>query len=213
MSSPSQRLTIWRHSQKSYKMPHMKNIYTPKKKMFKTTATFCDLEVAVGCWVLSLSTRYRDFSAIVSSAAPKKCALVDSTSKTQGFGVGDRSRKMVLSRCFDAWSRFAHHWSWRAGSGSNFEFFRCFLNFYNYFNISTVNAKLVWLNNVEVACIWSIFRGPNWSAGFQTFRQPPDGWELCRQLIENCHQNNTILFYWARSKLMHLYIVGQLPRL
>ena len=98
-----------RHSQKSHWMPHMKNIYTPKKKMFKTTATFCDLEVAVGCWVLSLSTRYRDFSAIVSSAAPKKCALVDSTSKSQGFGVGDRSRKMVLSRSSGAWSRFAHH--------------------------------------------------------------------------------------------------------
>ena len=90
----------------------MKNIYTPKKKMFKTTPTFCDLEVAVGCWVLSLSTRYRDFSAIVSSAAPKKCALVDSTSKTQktqGFGVGDRYRKMSLSRSSGAWSRFAHH--------------------------------------------------------------------------------------------------------
>ena len=84
--------------------------------MSKTTATFCDLEVAVGCWVLSLSTRYRDFSAIVSSAAPKKCALVDSTSKTQktqGFGVGDRSRKMVLSRSSGAWSRFAHHWDRR----------------------------------------------------------------------------------------------------
>ena len=105
----SQRLTIWRHSQKSYRMPHMKNIYTPKKKMFKTTATFCEVEVAVGCWVLSLSTTYREFSATVSSAAPKKCAWVDSTSKTQGFGVGDRSRKMVLSRSSGAWSRFAHH--------------------------------------------------------------------------------------------------------
>jgi hypothetical protein len=30
-------------------------------------------------------------------------------SRTQGIGVGDRSRKMVLSRSFDAWSRFAHH--------------------------------------------------------------------------------------------------------
>jgi len=109
MSSPSQRLTIWRHSQKSYKMPHMKNIYTPKKKMFKTTATFCEVEVAVGCWVLSLSTNYRDLSAIVSSAAPKKGCLFRHTSKTQGIGVGDRSRKMVLSRSFDAWSRFAHH--------------------------------------------------------------------------------------------------------
>jgi hypothetical protein len=77
--------------------------------MFKTTATFCEVEVAVGCWVLSLSTSYRDFSATVSSAAPKKCAWVDSTSKTQGFGVGDRSRKMVLSRSSGAWSRFAHH--------------------------------------------------------------------------------------------------------
>jgi hypothetical protein len=77
--------------------------------MFKTTATFCEVEVAVGCWVLSLSTNYRDFSAIASSAAPKKCAWVDSTSKTQGFGVGDRSRKMVLSRSLGAWSRFAHH--------------------------------------------------------------------------------------------------------
>ena len=38
--------------------------------MFKTTATFCEVEVAVGCWVLSLSTNYRDLSAIVSSAAP-----------------------------------------------------------------------------------------------------------------------------------------------
>jgi hypothetical protein len=106
LTMSSQRLTIWRHSQKSYRMPHMKNIYTPKKK---TTATFCKVEVAVGCWVLSLSTNYRDFSVIVSSAAPKKCAWVDSTSKTQGNGVGDRSRKMVLSRSFDAWSRFAHH--------------------------------------------------------------------------------------------------------
>ena len=104
----SQLLTIWRHSQKSHRMPHMKNIYTPKKKMFKTTATFYEVGVAVGCWVLSLTTNYRDFSAIVSSAAPKKCALVDSTSKTQGFGVGDRSRKMFLSRSSCAWSRFAH---------------------------------------------------------------------------------------------------------
>ena len=105
----SQRLTIWRHSQKSHRMLHMKNISTPKKKMFKTTATFCEVEVAVGCWVLSLSTNYRDLSAIVSSAAPKKVCLFRHTSKTQGIGVGDRSRKMVLSRSFDAWSRFAHH--------------------------------------------------------------------------------------------------------
>ncbi len=48
-----------------------------------------------------------------SIAPPKlrtaKCAWVDSTSKTQGIGVGDRSRKRNTSRCFDAWSRFAHH--------------------------------------------------------------------------------------------------------
>ncbi len=77
--------------------------------MFKTTATFCEVEVAVGCWVLSLSTNYRELSAIVSSAAPKKGCLFRHTSKNQGIGVGDRSRKMVLSRSFDAWSRFAHH--------------------------------------------------------------------------------------------------------
>ena len=82
---------------------------TPKKKMFKTTATFCEVGVAVGCWVLSLTTNYRDFSAIVSSAAPKKVCLFRHTSKTQGIGVGDRSRKMVLSRSLGAWSRFAHH--------------------------------------------------------------------------------------------------------
>ncbi len=87
----------------------MKNISTPKKKMFKTTATFCEVGVAVGCWMLSLSTNYRDLSAILSSAAPKKVCLFRHTSKTQGIGVGDRSRKMVLSRSLGAWSRFAHH--------------------------------------------------------------------------------------------------------
>jgi len=50
-----------------------------------------------------------------SIAPPKlrtaKCAWVDSTSKTQGFGVGDRLRKMFLSRSSCAWSRFAHPWS------------------------------------------------------------------------------------------------------
>ncbi len=85
----------------------MKNISTHKKKMGRTTATVFEVGIAVGCWVLSLSTNYRDFSAIVSSAAPKKCACVDSTSKTQGNGVGDRSRKMVVSRSLGAWSRFA----------------------------------------------------------------------------------------------------------
>ncbi len=89
---------------------NIKNISTPQKKMFKTTATFCEVEVAVGCWVLSLSTNYRDLSAIISSAAPKKVCLFRHTSKTQGIGVGDRSRKMVLSRSLGAWSRFAHHW-------------------------------------------------------------------------------------------------------
>ena len=98
-----------RHSQKSHWMPHMKNIYTPKKKMFKTTATFCEVEVAVGCWVLSLSTNYRDLSAIIFSAAPKKVCLFRHTSKTQGIGVGDGSRKMVVLRSLGAWSRFAHH--------------------------------------------------------------------------------------------------------
>ena len=78
--------------------------------MFKTTATFCEVEVAVGCWVLSLSTNYRDLSAIVSSAAPKKGCLFRHTSKTQGIGVGDRSRKMVLSRSLGVWSRFAQDW-------------------------------------------------------------------------------------------------------
>ncbi len=34
----------------------MKNIYTPKKKMFKTTATFSEVGVAVGCWVLGVVT-------------------------------------------------------------------------------------------------------------------------------------------------------------
>jgi hypothetical protein len=57
--------------------------------MFKTTATFCEVEVAVGCWVLSLSTNYQDLSAIVSSAAPKKVCLSRHTSKTQGIGVGE----------------------------------------------------------------------------------------------------------------------------
>jgi hypothetical protein len=60
------------------------------------TAIIFEVGVAVGCWVLSLSTNYRDFSAIVSSAAPKKVCMFDSTSKTQGNGVGDRSRKMVV---------------------------------------------------------------------------------------------------------------------
>jgi hypothetical protein len=87
----------------------MKNISTPKKKKFKTTATFCEVEVAVGCWVLSLSTNYRDLSALVSSAALKKGCLFRHTSKTQGIGVGDRSRKMVVSRSLGSWSRFAHH--------------------------------------------------------------------------------------------------------
>jgi len=52
-----------------------------------------------------------------SIAPPKlrtaKCAWVDSTSKTQGIGVGDRSQKRNTSRCFDAWSRFAHLWNRR----------------------------------------------------------------------------------------------------
>ena len=88
---------------------NIKNISTPQKKMFKTTATFCEVEVAVGCWVLSLSTNYRDLSAIISSAAPKKVCLFRHTSKTQGIGVGDRSRKMVVSRSLGVWSRFSHH--------------------------------------------------------------------------------------------------------
>ena len=110
LTMSSQRLTIWRHSQKSHRMPHMKNIYTPQKKMFKTKATFCEVGVAVGCWVLSLSTNYRDLSGIISSAAPKKVCLFRHTSKTQGIEVGDRSRKMVLSRSLGVWSRFAQDW-------------------------------------------------------------------------------------------------------
>ena len=43
-----------RHSQKSHRMPHMKNIYTPKKKMFKTTATI--LRGRGSSWVLGVVT-------------------------------------------------------------------------------------------------------------------------------------------------------------
>jgi hypothetical protein len=46
-----------------------------------------------------------EISAIVYSAAPKKVCLFRHTSKTQGIGVGDRSRKMVLSRSLGVWSR------------------------------------------------------------------------------------------------------------
>ncbi len=75
---------------------NMKNIKTPKKRVGRMTAIIFEVGVAFGCFSLSLSTNYRDFSSIVSSAAPKKCACFDSTSKTQGNGVGDRSRKMVV---------------------------------------------------------------------------------------------------------------------
>ena len=88
----------------------MKNILTPKKRCLRRQRPFCKVGVAVGCWVLSLSTNYRDLSAIVSSAAPKKVCLFRHTSKTQGIGVGDRSRKMVLSRSLGVWSRFAQAW-------------------------------------------------------------------------------------------------------
>ena len=43
-----------RHSQKSHWMPHMKNIYTPQKKMFKTTATI--LPGRGSSWVFLLGT-------------------------------------------------------------------------------------------------------------------------------------------------------------
>ena len=88
---------------------NIKNISTPKKRCLRRQRPFCEVWVAVGCFSLAPSTNYRDFSAIVSSAAPKKVYLFRHTFKTQGIGVGDRSRKMVLSRSFDAWSRFAHH--------------------------------------------------------------------------------------------------------
>ena len=64
-----------RHSQKSHWMPHMKNIYTPKKKMFKTTATFCEVEVAVGCWVLSLVNNVSRIFSDRFQCGPKKVCL------------------------------------------------------------------------------------------------------------------------------------------
>jgi hypothetical protein len=64
--------------------------------------------LGVGCF------HCQQISVPGSIAPPKlrtaKCVWVDSTSKTQGFGVGDRSRKMFLSRSSCAWSRFAHPW-------------------------------------------------------------------------------------------------------
>jgi hypothetical protein len=76
----------------------------------RPTAILFKVGLAVWCFSLAPSTNYQDFSAIVSSAAPKKVCLFDSTSKTLGNGVGDRSRKMVLSRSLGAWSRFAQDW-------------------------------------------------------------------------------------------------------
>jgi hypothetical protein len=89
----------------------MKNILTPKKRIGRKTAIVFKVGLAVWCFSLAPSTNYRDFSAIVYSGAPKKLCLFRHTSKTQGIGVGDRSRKMVLSRSLGAWSRFAHHWA------------------------------------------------------------------------------------------------------
>ncbi len=67
-----------------------------------------------------------------STAPPKlrtaKCAWVDSTSKTQGIGVGDRSRKRNTSRCFDAWSRFAHHCFIAPCCSLGVQFFLAFLS-------------------------------------------------------------------------------------
>ncbi len=88
----------------------MKNILTPKKRIGRKTAIVFKVGLAVWCFSLAPSTNYRDFSAIVYSGAPKTLCLFRHTSKTQGIGVGDRSRKMVLSRSLGAWSRFAHHW-------------------------------------------------------------------------------------------------------
>ena len=84
-----------------------KHIDPPKKMVGRPTAILFKVGLAVWCFSLAPSTKYRDFSAIVSGAAPKKVYLFRHTSKTQGIGVGDRSRKMVLSRSLGAWSRFA----------------------------------------------------------------------------------------------------------
>ncbi len=66
-------------------------------------------------WVLGVGCFHCQQISVPGLIAPPKlrtakCAWVDSTSKTQGFGVGDRSRKMFLSRSSCAWSRFAHPW-------------------------------------------------------------------------------------------------------
>jgi hypothetical protein len=53
----------------------MKNIYTPKKKMFKTTATFCEVQVAVGCWVLSLVNNVSRIFSDRFQCGPKKVCL------------------------------------------------------------------------------------------------------------------------------------------
>jgi hypothetical protein len=64
-----------RHSQKSHWMPHMKNIYTPKKKMFKTTATI--LRGRGSSWVFLLGT-FNKVSRLFSDrfqCGPKKVCL------------------------------------------------------------------------------------------------------------------------------------------
>ncbi len=61
-----------RHSQKSHWMPHMKNIYTPKKKMFKTTATI--LRGRGSSWVFLIGT-FNKVSRLFSDrlqCSPKK---------------------------------------------------------------------------------------------------------------------------------------------
>ncbi len=58
--------------------------------MFKTTATILRGRGSSWVFLIGTSTNDRDFSAIVSSAAPKKVYLFRHTSKTQGIGVGDR---------------------------------------------------------------------------------------------------------------------------
>jgi len=54
LTMSSQRLTIWRHSKKSYRMPHMKNTLYPQKKDVEDDSDI--LRGRGSSWVLGVVT-------------------------------------------------------------------------------------------------------------------------------------------------------------